>query len=166
MRIILVLLFSIASWGNSLPSVNPKQFSGLWYEIARTYNEYEKKCVASTVEYTLKSTDNYDVTNRCFDSVIGGDLIVYNGKGKTLQPNSASKLELTYFWVFSRQYNLVHWEEQYAIMASPDYQNVWIMSRTPQMPKPKLDELLKKLSLSMNTQKLIFTPQDSKGRYQ
>lgn len=60
MKIILVLLFSIASWGNSLPSVNPKQFSGLWYEIARTYNEYEKKCVASTVEYTLKSTDNMD----------------------------------------------------------------------------------------------------------
>jgi hypothetical protein len=40
------------------------------------------------------------------------------------------------------------------------------MSRTPQMPQNKLDTILTKLSSVMDTKKLIFTPQDAKGRYQ
>ncbi len=169
MKSILILLLALGSWASALPTVtnvDPKSFSGLWYEIARTYNDYEKNCVAATVEYTLKSSNQYDVTNRCFDTKIGGDLIVYNGSGKTLQPNSASKLKLTYFWVFSREYHIIHWDETYAVMASPDYQNLWIMSRNPQIPKNKLDVILTKLSQVMDTKKLIFTPQDTKGRYQ
>lgn len=169
MKSILILLLALASWASTLPAVatvEPKSFSGLWYEIARTYNDYEKNCVAATVEYKLKQHDAYDVTNRCFDKKIGADLIVYNGTGKTLTPNSASKLKLTYFWVFSREYHIVHWDETYAVMASPDFNNLWIMSRTPQMPKNKLDAILTKLSQVMDTKKLIFTPQDPKGRYQ
>ena len=168
-KIVLALLIALhASSSILVPSttVEPKHFSGLWYEIARTYNDFEKNCVAATVEYTLKTSNQYDVTNRCFDTKIGGDLIVYNGTAKTLIPNSASKLKLTYFWVFSREYHLIHWDESYAVMASPDLQNLWIMSRTPQMPKPILDGILKKLSSTIDTKKLIFTPQDPKGKYQ
>jgi apolipoprotein D and lipocalin family protein len=169
MKSIVFLVLSLCSWASTLPAaapVQPKAFSGLWYEIARTYNDYEKNCVAATVEYTLKQDDSYDVTNRCFDKKIGADLIVYNGTGKTLIPNSASKLKLTYFWVFSREYHIVHWDESYAVMASPDLNQLWIMSRTPQIPKNKLDGILTKLSSVMDTKKLIFTPQDPKGRYQ
>lgn len=169
MKSIAILLLALYSWASALPAVatvEPKAFSGLWYEIARTYNDYEKNCVAATVEYKLKQNDGYDVTNRCFDKKIGADLIVYNGTGKTLIPNSAAKLKLTYFWVFSREYHIVHWDETYAVMASPDFNNLWIMSRTPGIPKNKLDAILTKLSLVMDTKKLIFTPQDAKGRYQ
>jgi len=162
-----MLVYSMSLWSTiTAPMVTPQAFSGLWYEIARTYNDYEKNCVAATVEYTLTQDNRYDVTNRCFDKKIGADLIVYNGTGKTLIPNSASKLKLTYFWVFSREYHIVHWDETYAVMASPDFNNLWIMSRSPQMPKNKLDAILSKLSSVMDTKKLIFTPQDAKGRYQ
>lgn len=164
MQLIFILCFLSLSLAASVPT--PKEFSGLWYEIARTPNDFEKKCVAATVEYTLTSSNEYEVTNRCFDTKIGGDLIVYNGKGKTLQPNSASKLKLTYFWVFSREYHLIHWDQAYAVMASSDFQNLWIMSRTPQMPKATLDGIVKKLSTSIDIKRLIFTPQDPKGKYQ
>lgn len=166
----LMVLFSFfySLHGGSLTPIDvaPKAFSGLWYEIARTYNDYEKNCVAATVQYTLVNTHKYDVTNRCFDKVIGGDLIVYEGSAKTLEMGSASKLSLTYFWVFSREYHIVYWDEAYAVMASPDFINVWIMSRTPQMPSSKLQAILKKLSSAMDTKKLIYTPQDKQGRYQ
>lgn len=163
----LICLFVLSLNGASLKpvDVSPKSFSGLWYEIARTYNEYEKNCVAATVQYDLKTPNTYEVTNRCFDGKIGGDLIVYNGTGKTIQPSSAAKLTLTYFWVFTREYHIVHWDEAYAVMASPDFQNIWIMSRTPQMPKAALDLILQKLSSVMEIQKLIYTPQDKQGRY-
>lgn len=157
-----VLLFTSLNAQN----VTPKEFSGLWYEIARTYNDFEKNCVAATVEYRLVKKDRFDVTNRCFDSKIGGELIVYNGTAQPIIPNSASKLKLTYFWVFSREYHLIHWDDAYAVMASPDYANLWIMSRTPTIPKSKLDPILKKLSALMDTRTLIYTPQDKQGRYQ
>lgn len=146
-------------------NITPKAFSGLWYEIARTYNDYEKNCVAATVEYRLSENERFDVTNRCFDSKIGGDLIVYNGTAKPLVEGSASKLSITYFWVFSREYHIIHWDERYAVMASPDFVNVWIMSRTPRMPQSKLDAIVKKLSTRIDTSKLIYTPQDKQGRY-
>jgi apolipoprotein D and lipocalin family protein len=169
MKSIVFLVLSLCSWASALPAVatvEPKAFSGLWYEIARTYNYYEKNCVAATVEYTLTQDNRYDVTNRCFDKNIGAELIVYNGTAKMLTPNSASKLKLTYFLVFSSEYHIVHWDESYAVMASPDFNDLWIMSRSHRMPKNKLDAILTKLSTVMDTKKLIFTPQDDKGRYQ
>lgn len=169
MKIVILLLCSLTLWSSTtpaLPFVSTKSFSGLWYEIARTYNDYEKNCVAATVEYTLVNSNKYDVTNRCFENVIGGELIVYRGSGKTFENNLASKLKLTYFWVFSREYHIIHWEENYAVMSSPDYQNLWIMSRTPSMPKAKLQAILAKLNPLMDIKHLIFTPQDPKGRYQ
>lgn len=167
---VFILFFStaiLASKPQAIASLSPKEFSGLWYEIARTYNDYEKNCVAATVQYDLIDRNRFDVTNRCFDRVIGGDLIVYEGSAKTLENESASKLKLTYFWVFTREYHIVHMDESkvYAVMASPDMQNLWIMSRTPQMPQAKLQAILEKLSSAMNIKRLIFTPQDSKGRY-
>lgn len=160
----LFLLF-ICSFSLIASDPTPKEFSGLWYEIARTPNEYEKNCVAASVEYTLSAMDKYEVTNRCFDTKIGGDLIVYNGKGQTLKPGSASRLRLTYFWVFSREYHLYHYDNDYAVMASNDFENVWIMSRSPQLSKEKLSVALRKLASAMDTKRLIYTPQDPKGRY-
>lgn len=54
-----------------VPYVSVQKFSGLWYEIARTYNSYQDKCVASSVEYVLDENNEYEVHNRCFDTVIG-----------------------------------------------------------------------------------------------
>lgn len=167
MRFLSALFFSLSLTATA-NAVEPKKFAGLWYEIARTYNDYEKNCVAATVEYRLVGNDTFDVTNRCFDKQIGGDLITYNGTAKTLQSGSADRLKITYFWVFSREYNLIEHDKngEYAVMASADYQQLWIMSRTPTLKKEQLTPLLSKLASRIDTGKLIFTPQDPKGRYQ
>lgn len=148
--------------------VEPKKLAGLWYEIARTYNDYEKNCVAATVEYRLVGSDTFDVINRCFDKHIGGDLITYNATAKTLQQGSADRLKLTYYLVFTREYSLIEYDKngEYAVMASPDHEQLWIMSRTPTLKKEQLTPLLSKLASRIDTRKLIFTPQDQKGRYQ
>lgn len=171
MKIVLILLITLFTYGSTLspvPHVDLQKFSGLWFEIARTYNDYEKNCVAATVEYTLTKNKQYEVTNRCFDRVIGGDLIVYKGSAKALLANNLSKLKMTYFWVFSREYYVVYLDEGYshAVIVDPDMQQVWIMSRTPTLSKPKLDRVLTLLTNAMDTKRLIFTPQDKQGRYQ
>lgn len=148
--------------------VNPQKFSGLWYEIARTYNSYQEKCVASSVEYKLVEPLQYKVFNRCFDSVIGGDLIQYSGWATPVSGESMSSIDMTYFWIFTKNYNVYYLQNDYsyAVVADEEFEQVWIMSRKPKMPEEKLKEIVDYLTQTMDTKKLIYTPQDEKGRYQ
>ena len=147
--------------------VDIKKFSGLWYEIARTYNSFEKDCVAATVEYTLLKDSNYEIKNRCFNTVIGGDLIEYNGTANIDNSTQLSEINMTYYWIFTNKYNILYLDEDYssAIIADTDMDHVWIMNRKPFMEKEKLNYLVSLLSKYMDTTRLIYTPQDSKGRY-
>ncbi len=170
MKVIITMLLSTLLFANApvaVPHVDAKAFSGLWYEVARTYNSYEKDCVAATVEYDLQENNTYKVYNRCFENVIGGDLIEYNGKAKPTTGNSMSIIDMTYFYVFTQEYRVIHLEKDYsaAIVADKKMDKVWVMSRKPKLPTQKLNKLLTKLEKSMDIKRLIFTPQDAKGRY-
>ena len=150
-----------------VPYVDDEKFSGLWYEIARTYNSYEKDCVAASVEYTKTDSLEYIVNNRCFDTTMDGDLIEYNGTAESLDEKGVSKIALTYFWIFTSEYKIVYLSDDYssAVMVDEQMEHVWIMNRTPFMQKEKLDTIVSFLSQYMDTKKLIYTPQDKEGRY-
>lgn len=147
--------------------VNVQKFSGLWYEIARTSNSYQEKCVASSVEYKLQKDNTYKVYNRCFENTIGGKLIEYKGTAKSANGGSMSKIDMTYYLVFTKQYRVIHLEKDYsaAVVADEKMEQVWVMSRNPKIQKNKLSKILAKLGRSMNIKRLIYTPQDKKGRY-
>lgn len=163
----LLVLDLFASSPSALSFVDAKKFSGLWYEMARTYNSYQKECVASSVEYLLQDDGTYDVNNRCFKNVIGGKLIEYNGTAKSEQGSSMSHLKMRYFFVFARSYKVVYLGEDYktAVVCDKDMDQVWIMSRTPRLAPQKLDQILTFLDKYMDTKKFIITPQDPQGRY-
>ena len=169
-NLLILLAFSISLYAQNLSPiayVSPKEFSGLWYEIARTYNSYQEKCVASTVEYRLVEPLEYKVFNRCFDTKIGGELIEYKGVAQPSEGKSMSSIEMTYFWVFTKTYNVYYLTDDYsyAVVADANFEQVWIMSRKPTMPQERLELVLTLLADAMDTKKLIFTPQDEKGRY-
>ena len=171
MRYFIIILFSTFLFSNTpptpVPHVDIKKFSGLWYEIARTYNKYEKDCVAATVEYDLQEDNTYKIYNRCFKNEIGGDLIEYKGTAEPTSGNSMSKIDMTYFYFFTSEYRVIHLENDYsaAVVADKDMKQVWIMSRDPKLSKRKFDKILAKLEKNMDLKRLIYTPQDEKGRY-
>ena len=171
MRYYIFLLLSTLLFSNTpptpVPHVDIKKFSGLWYEIARTHNDYQKNCVAATVEYNFQTNNTYKIYNRCFKYVIGGDLIEYNGTGKPTNGNSMSKIDMTYYYFFTSEYRVIYLEKDYsaAVVADKDMEQVWIMSRKPTLSKRKFDKILTKLENNMDIQRLILTPQDEKGRY-
>lgn len=146
--------------------VDAKSFSGLWYEIARTENSFEKNCVAATAEYKLTNKLEYDVKNRCFDTVFDGKIIEYNGVAKASDGNIMSQIDMTYFWIFTKQYRIIYLDKDYssAVLVDNDMEYVWIMNREPFMKKEKLDSIVSFLSNHMNTKELIYTPQDPKGK--
>lgn len=165
----LLMLFPGVVFATFSPTKNVdfKQFSGLWYEIARTYNDYQKTCVASSVEYVPKSDQKYNVYNRCFDSVIGGDLIEYKGVAKAVEKDSVSTLDMTYFWFFTKRYHVFYIDENYtsAVVTDEAFKQVWIMSRKPTMKEEKLQKILALLAPHLALENLIYTKQDPEGRY-
>ena len=169
----LFLLFTLAQLLNAsqlqvLPFVDVKKFSGLWYEIARTYNSFQDKCVASSVEYVLGEESEYKVYNRCFDTQIGGELIEYSGTAKGVdEKTNVAKLDMTYFWIFTKRYEIYYLEEDFsaALVADEELEQLWIMSRTPKIEEQKLQKILALLENKMDLSRLIYTPQDDKGTY-
>lgn len=170
MKLIIIIFISLTLFGSTLQPVNYvdiKKFSGLWYEIARTYNSFEKDCVASTVEYNLTENQTYDVKNRCFKFTIGGERILYSGTAKAQENKNMSKIDMTYFWIFTQEYQVIYLEEDYstAIVTDSELDKLWIMHRKPFLHQKKIDNLVSFLANYMDTQRLIFTPQDKQGRY-
>ena len=171
MRYYIFILLSTLLFSNTLPTPVPhvdiKKFSGLWYELARTYNDYEKNCVAATVEYALQDDNTYKIYNRCFEHVIGGDLIEYRGTAKPTSGVSMSRIDMTYYYIFTTEYRVIHLENDYsaAVVADEEMEQVWIMSRKPTLSKSKFDNILAKLEKNMDLNRLIYTPQDKQGRY-
>ena len=171
MRYYIFILLSTLVFSNTPPTpvsyVDINKFNGLWYELARTYNDYEKNCVAATVEYDLQEDNTYKIYNRCFEHVVGGDLIEYKGTAKPTTGNSMSKIDMTYYFFFTSRYRVIHLEKDYsaAVVADEDMKQVWIMSRKPSLSKSKFDKILTKLEKNMDLKRLIYTPQDEKGRY-
>ncbi|UTJ05122.1 lipocalin family protein [Arcobacter roscoffensis] len=150
----------------SVQFVDPKSFSGIWYEIARTHNSFQENCIASTVEYSLIDTNKYKVFNRCFENQIGGKLIEYSGIAKALDDDSMSSMKMTYFWIFSKKYNVIYLNNyKSAVVADDDLENLWIMNRKPFMAKEEQKKIIDFLSDYINVNSLIYTKQDEKGRY-
>jgi len=169
--LILTLLITTTISLNALTPVNgvdDQKFSGLWYEVARTYNDYQEKCVASSVEYLLVEPLKYKVFNRCFETKIGGKLIEYEGTANSVDGKSMSSIDMTYFWIFTKSYHVYYLDDgyNYAVVANDTFDQVWIMSRKPTMPQNILNEIKEKLSTVMELKNLIYTPQDAQGRYQ
>jgi apolipoprotein D and lipocalin family protein len=155
-----------ANTPKAIESINPSLFSGLWYETARTYNSFEKDCVAATVEYKLVEPLKYEIKNRCFEKNIGAKLIEYNGTAVPSDGSSMSEIDMTYFWLFTKKYKIIYLDDyKSAVLVDNDLEYVWIMNRKPFMKKEKLDNIVSFLEKYMDTSKLIYTPQDKQGRY-
>lgn len=169
--LIFILSMIIAQTPNSyvkapqpVPYVDAKKFSGLWYEIARTYNSFEKDCVGATVEYKLQESLSYEIKNKCFDTQFNGKIIQYNGTAKPSNGNIMSQIDMTYFWIFTKEYRIIYLEKDYssAILVDKDMEYVWIMNRSPFMDKKRLQSMVSFLDNYMDTSKLIYTPQKEK----
>lgn len=165
--LVLIITTVNASSLKPLKYANLQKFSGLWYEIARTYNSYQEDCVASSVEYVLQNDNKYKVYNRCFKNKIGGELIEYSGTARPFEGDNISRLKMTYYWIFTKEYAIYYLDDTYtsALVADENFKRVWIMSRTPFMEKTTLLKIENILSEKIDIKKLIYTPQDKKGRY-
>jgi apolipoprotein D and lipocalin family protein len=153
----------------TVSSVDVKRFAGKWYEIARFPNKFQKKCVGNTtVTYAAKTDGKISVVNQCVlkDGILGraeGEAIVTDQASHAkFEINFASKYKsfLSTDW---DNYWIVDLDEnyQFAAASDPKRENLWILSRTPEMKDAVYQNILRRIEkLGFNPGRLAKTPQN------
>jgi len=126
----------------SVERVDLARYLGKWYEIAAFPMFFQRQCVGdTTAEYSFRDDGDIRVVNRCrtadgFDEAVGRAWAV-EGIGN-------GQLKVSFFWPFRSDYWIVGLDEDYrwAVVGNPERKYLWILSRTPALPKDQLDRAL------------------------
>jgi apolipoprotein D and lipocalin family protein len=126
----------------SVGKVDLGRYVGKWYEIAAFPMFFQRQCIAdTTAEYALRPDGDIAVVNRCrtetgFDEAVG--------KAWTAGGTENSQLKVSFFWPFRSDYWVVGLDDDYqwAVVGNPNRKYLWILSRTPQLPREQLDRAL------------------------
>ena len=118
------------------------RFMGKWYEIARYEHTFEKGMTHVTAEYSLEPDEKIRVVNKGIKNGKAKEIV-----GKAKQPDPVEypgRLKVSFFlWFYSDYYILeLDKDYQYALIGSSSDKYLWILSRTPELPKDILDKLL------------------------
>ncbi len=151
----------------TVDTVNLEKYAGLWYEISRITNRFQRKCLKNvTAFYELRQDGRIDVTNRCFTS--DGKTIKANGIAKVADTESNAKLKVSFVRLFGLNlfwgdYWIIGLAEdyRYAIVGHPARKYGWVLSRTPQL-SDKDQESIKTLlkNQGYNPDEFQLTTQD------
>ena len=153
----------------TVSSVDVKRYAGKWYEIARHSNKFQKKCVGNTTAtYTTKADGKIAVVNQCL--MKDGTTGKAEGEAKIADTASNAKFEMSFASKFKSflsadwdDYWIVDLDEnyQYAAVSDPKRENLWILSRTPEMKDAVYQNLLRRVEkLGFKPGKLTKTPQN------
>lgn len=144
-------------------SVDLERYAGTWYEIASYPQIFQRGCVATQARYSLREDGRLGVVNECRDGDFDGDVRRVEGIAWVDDPaRSAAKLRVRFFWPFSGAYWVIALDEDYqhAVVASPDRDALWILSRTRTMDAPTYAALLEHIEAQgFDLVRLRRTPQ-------
>lgn len=154
---ILLLLAGDASGGSGtdandngptpVDSVDLKRYAGLWYEIAKLSNRFQRKCAGNaTVTYKLRDDGKIDVTNRCLKT--NGKTMEVKGIAKVGETKSNARLKINFFQIFGLplfwgDYWIIGLSEDYgyAVVGVPSRKLGWILSRRPALSESDINEV-------------------------
>ena len=132
----------------SVAALDIDRYAGQWHEIAHLPVSFQKKCVGDiTATYSLRSDGRISVLNGC--RVEDGSRLQAEGVARPVTgepgqlqvrfaPDWLSWVPLVWadYWVIALDPNY-----QWAVVGEPDRKYLWILSRSPSMPRAQLDAL-------------------------
>lgn len=132
---------------STVNSVDIKKYTGLWYEIAKIPNRFQKQCISgTTAQYTLREDGRIDVVNSCIEA--DGSIDRAEGLARIVDKKTNAKLEVSFFSILGWRpvwgdYWIIGLDENYqwVVVGTPNRKYGWILSRTPQLDNKKMEEL-------------------------
>jgi apolipoprotein D and lipocalin family protein len=135
----------------AVPKVDLQRYAGTWYELARLPNRFQSDCVSDvTATYAPREDGNLSVTNRCRTGPGAEQWDVAEGVARP-KDDTGARLEVSFlpewlrwlpfgwgdYWVLELDGDYRH-----ALVGEPTRRNLWVLSRTPQMPEQLLQDML------------------------
>lgn len=142
--------------------VDLERYAGTWFEIASFPQRFEKGCVASRAEYTLRPDGTVDVVNRCRDRTLDGPERRAEGTARVVDATTNAKLAVTFFWPFRGDYWVIDLDPEYrfAVVGHPSRDYLWILARTPALDAATYDGIVARLAAQgYDTSRLRPMPQ-------
>lgn len=154
-----------------VPLFDIGRYAGLWYDIAATPDRFHGECADdATTRYTPLPNAQLQVDNHC--RLRDGRIRHFRGALRVKQPGSlASRLQVRYApdWL---AWMPLAWSEvwvieldpayRHALVATPDREHLWILSRRPDMSPETFESLLGRArALGFGTEQLRRIPQGS-----
>ena len=137
----------------TITSLDVPRYMGIWYEIAKFPNRFQKKCVADTrADYQLQANGRVQVTNQCRLDTGAMDAAI--GEARQNGPSNSPKLQvrfapswlsiLPFVW---GDYWVIDLDEGYQLVAvsEPKREYLWVLSRTPTVATSAFDALMGRL---------------------
>ena len=131
----------------TVDSVDLNKYVGLWYEVAKIPNRFQKSCARNTTaSYKLRDDGKIDVINKCIEE--DGDTNEVEGIAKVVDSKTNAKLEVSFvrilgiqlfwgdYWIIGLDKNY-----KYAVVETPSRKYGWILSRTPKLPPEDIDKI-------------------------
>jgi apolipoprotein D and lipocalin family protein len=120
------------------------RYLGTWYEIAR---------------YRMRDGGGVSVVNRGYN-VAKGKWQEATGKAYFVGESNLGQLKVSFFGPFYGGYNIIELDKdnyQYTLVAGPDRDYLWILSRTPELGNDVLSALVNKAeALNFPVDELIY----------
>ena len=141
-----MIAFLFAGCGNAqkvdntpIASLDLNKYLGDWYEIARFDHSFERGLEFCKANYVLREDGKIAVTNT---GIKEGKNKTSNGRAKTT--DEAAVLRVSFFGPVYSDYRvmLLDADYQWALIGSGSDDYLWILSRTPELPKATLDTIL------------------------
>jgi len=115
--------------------VDLARYAGVWHEVARYPNWFQRNCGATTATYSLRDDGRINVVNRCEKKNDPGAFDTVKGKARVVAGSAGAKLKVRFApdWVpFAEgDYWVFHLEPDYsaALVGDPDGKYLWILAR-------------------------------------
>lgn len=139
------------------------RYLGTWYEIARLDHSFERGLSSVTAEYSFRDDGGVHVVNRGLKDE-SGEWDEAIGKAYFVGPSDIGQLKVSFFSSFYGGYNIIELDKkgyQYSLVAGPNRDYLWILSRTPQMDPDILRSLVDNArELGFATDELIYVQHD------
>jgi apolipoprotein D and lipocalin family protein len=121
----------------TVQAVDLNRYTGIWYEIAKIPNRFQKQCVGNTTaQYTLRTDGKIEVVNRCLRS--DGGYAQVRGIAKVADTLTNARLKVSFVRLFGIS---LFWGDYWIIGLDSDYQWAvvgessrkygWVLSREP-----------------------------------
>jgi apolipoprotein D and lipocalin family protein len=124
--------------------VELERFMGDWYVIAGLFTPFEKDAYAAVENYRLDEKGRIPTTFTFRKGSFDGPEKTYTSMAFVHDTDTYAEWRIQFFWPLRFGYRIIYLDDNYTAtaVATNNRKYLWIMSRTPQMPKTLYDDII------------------------